>query len=336
MPRTLQIPRPDDFHVHLRQGEGLAAYARREALHFGRALVMPNTLPPLSGPESLGAYRAAILEATAGLSFEPLLSFKLLPGMARQTVLACAAAGALVGKYYPAGATTNAQDGIREPGEIAEALAAMEEAGLILSIHGEDQEAPALEREAAFLPVVDGILSSYPRLRLILEHLSTREGLAFVQAGPERLAGTLTAHHLLLSLDDLLGEGLEAHLFCKPVLKPAVHRDALRAAVFSGLPRLFFGSDSAPHPRVKKESGRAPAGIYSAPTALPALAGLFDRAGALDRLEPFLCSRGADFYRLPRPRGRLTLVEEAWTVPAELDGSVPLLAGQTLAWKAIE
>lgn len=336
LPRTLVFPRPDDFHVHLRQGEGLAAYARREARSFGRALVMPNTLPPLSSPESLASYCAAILEATAGLPFVPLLSFKLLPGMTRQAVLACAAAGALVGKYYPAGATTNAQDGIREPREIAEALAAMEEADLILSIHGEDPEAPALEREAAFLPVAEGILAAYPRLRLILEHLSSKEGLAFVQEGPERLAGTLTAHHLLLSLDDLLGEGLEAHLFCKPVLKPRSHRDALRAAAFSGQPRLFFGSDSAPHPRAKKESGRAPAGIYSAPTGLPALAGLFAQAGALERLEPFLCARGADFYRLPRPSGRLTLIEEAWTVPAEIDGCVPLLAGQTLAWKIQE
>lgn len=336
MARTLALPRPDDFHVHLRQGEGLAAYARREARHYGRALAMPNTLPPLSDPESLLAYRKAVLEATAGLGFLPLLAFKLLPGMGREAVLACAAAGAVVGKYYPAGATTNAQDGIAEPSQIEEALGAMEASGLILSIHGEDPSAPVLEREAAFLPVVEGILSSHPELRIILEHLSTREGLAFVLDGPERLAGTLTAHHLLLSLDDLLGEGLEAQLFCKPILKPQAHRAALRAAAFAGHPRLFFGSDSAPHPRAAKESGRAPAGIYSAPTALPALVGLFSGAGALAELEPFLCARGADFYGLPRPEGRITLVEEAWTVPAELDGSVPLLAGKTLAWKVQE
>lgn len=194
---------------------------------------------------------------------------------------------------------------------------------------------PSSRGKRPFSPVVESILDGHPRLRLILEHISTREGLAFVLGGPDRLAGTLTAHHLILSLDDLMGEGLEAKLFCKPVLKPRLHGKALREAVFRGHPRLFFGSDSAPHPRAAKESGRAPAGIYSAPTALPALAALFAEAGALDQLEPFLCARGADFYRLPRPTGNLTLVEESWTVPAEIDGCLPLFAGATLAWKVL-
>jgi dihydroorotase len=212
----------------------------------------------------------------------------------------------------------------------------MEESGLVLSIHAEDPAAPSLDREAAFLPVVGCILAAYPRLKVIVEHISCEEGLRFVLAGPCRLAGTVTAHHLLFSLEDFLGEGLDPHLFCKPILKPAAGRDALRAAVFRGEPRLFFGSDSAPHPRAAKESGRAPAGIYSAPTALPALAGLFDGAGALAQLGPFLCERGAAFYGLPPARGRFALVEEEWIVPEELDGAVPMLHGRKLSWRVEE
>ncbi|MBL8966980.1 MAG: dihydroorotase, partial [Spirochaetaceae bacterium] len=183
------------------------------------------------------------------------------------------------------------------------------------------------------LPVLERLLAAYPRLKIVLEHLSGREALAFVLAGPARLAGTLTAHHLLLSLEDLLGEGLSPHLYCKPLLKGEADRDALREAAFRGEGMLFFGSDSAPHARAAKESGRAPAGIYSSPAALPALAGLFERAGALGALGDFVAGRGAAFYGLPAPSGSLELVREAWEVPAEVDGAVPLLAGSRLPWR---
>jgi dihydroorotase len=335
----ITLPCPDDFHAHLRRGPAMPAYARREAASFGRALIMPNTIPPIASGRELEAYRSEILAAAPGL--EPLMTFKLLPGMGADAVLDCAGAGAIAGKYYPVGSTTNAEDGVPSPEAVFEELTAMEEAGLVLSIHPEAPDAPVLEREAAFLPEVDRILAAHPRLRVVLEHLSTRAALSYVLAGPERLAGTVTAHHLLLSLDDLLGGALDPHLFCKPVLKPQADRDALRDAVLrgmapGGLPaargRLFFGSDTAPHPRSAKEHRRAASGIYSAPSALCALVGLFEEAGALEALAPFVAGDGAAFYGLPSPAGGIVLVREEWTVPEELDGAVPMLAGRRLAW----
>ncbi len=309
----------------------MTGYARREAASFGRALLMPNTLPPIANPAALEAYRAAVISAAPSL--EPLMSFKLLPGMTAKEVEALAAAGAVAGKYYPIGATTNSADGIHAPEEVADALAAMEKIGLILSIHGEDPSAPVLDREVAFLPALDRILATHPRLRVSLEHISTREALAYVLSGPARLAATVTAHHLLLSLDELLGEGLNPHLYCKPLLRPAKDRDALREAVFRGERKLFFGSDSAPHPRAAKESGRASAGIYAAPTAIPALAGLFEAEGALTSFTSFVTRNGAAFYGLPPPRGMLELLCEPWEVPPETDGAVPMLAGRSLRWR---
>ncbi len=343
MARRIILPRPDDFHVHLRSGERLNAYTRREAGFFGRALVMPNTLPPIVDASSITAYRSAILAASdASLTvmdaFEPLMTFKLLPGMTAAQVGECARAGAIAGKYYPAGATTNSADGISDPAQVAEALGTMEKLGLVLCIHGEDPNAPVLEREGAFLPAAEGLLARYPGLRIVLEHLSTRIALDFVLAGPDRLAGSLTSHHLLCSMDELLGESLDPHLFCKPVLKAAADRDALRAAAFGqvspgqGGGRLFFGSDSAPHPRAAKEGPKPPAGIYSSPTALAALVSLFVESGAEAALRPFLCENGAAFYRLPPAQGSIALEESPWTVPDELDGCVPFLAGKTLPW----
>lgn len=315
----------------------MAAYARREALSFGRAMVMPNTVPPIASAEAIEAYRgeirAASAEAAAG--FEPLMTFKILPGMSAESVRACAAAGAIAGKYYPAGSTTNAADGVPDPAEAGEALAAMEEAGLVLSIHAEDPAAPILEREAAFIPTLERILAAHPRLRMVVEHISTAELLGFVLACPGRVAGGITAHHLLLSLDDLMGEALDPHLYCKPTLKGRADRDALREAVFRGEGKLFFGSDSAPHPRSAKEGRRAASGIYSAPCAVQALASLFDEADAMGELELFISRRGAAFYGLPPARGRLVLERRAWTVPEEADGVVPMLAGRQLAWSSV-
>lgn len=322
----------------------MGAYAARHAAVFGRALVMPNTIPPVSSAAEVEAYRREIGAATAGsgrsgAAFQPLMTFKLFPGMSRRAVLACADAGAIAGKYYPAMSTTNAEDGIADQAAVEEALAAMEERGLVLSIHGEESSAPSLEREAAFLPRVEDVLSRHPRLRVVLEHISTRESLDFVlsagrgRASDGRLAATVTAHHLLLSLDDLLGSALDPHLFCKPVLKPRADRDALRDAVLSGKPRLFFGSDSAPHPRAAKEGRRAASGVYSAPSALPALAALFEEAGRLEGLARFVAAEGASFYGLPPPHGSLELLRERWIVPEEVDGVVPLLAGAALPWR---
>jgi len=330
----LALPRPDDFHAHFRQGAAMALYVAREAASFGRAVAMPNTLPPVADAAGIAGYRR-MLEAAVprGLEFQPLMTFKLLPGMDAATVRACAAAGAIAGKYYPAGATTNAADGPRNPEDVVPALDAMEEAGLVLSIHGEAPDAPAFDREARFLDTVASIMDRWPRLKIVLEHLSSAAAADFVAAGPARLAGTITAHHLLYTADDFLGGGLNPHLFCKPIIKFADDRDALRKAAFSGSPKFSFGSDTAPHPRAAKESGSAPGGIYSAPTALPALAGLFERSSAFPALEGFVAGFGAGFYGLEPPRGTLRLRREAWRVPEEIDGAVPMCAGTILDWR---
>lgn len=332
----LVVPRPDDFHVHLRQGPQAALYARRHAAVFGRALIMPNTVSPVADAPSVARYRAEIMGALPkGAEFLPLMTFKLLPGMSARSVEACAAAGAIAGKYYPAGSTTNAADGPASPDSVAEALAAMEEADIVLCLHGEDAEAPALERERVFLDTVEEILSRWPRLRVVLEHLSTKEAVDFVASGPARLGATVTAHHLLFTIDDMLGAGLNPHLFCKPLIKGDKDRAALRQAVFSASPRFFFGSDSAPHARAAKESGFAPAGVYSSPAAIPALAGLFEAQGALGAFKPFVAGSGARFYRLPPPAGTLKLRRETWQLPAEIDGVVPMCAGSKLAWRLV-
>jgi len=330
----LILPMPDDFHVHLRQGEAMALYARRHAGSFGRAMVMPNTIPPIADAVSLIRYRDEISSRIpSGSDFIPLMTFKLLPGLSGATVAACAGACAVAGKYYPAGATTNASDGPSRPDDVKEALDAMQELDIVLSIHGEDPEFPAMEREAAFLPTVERILGRWPKLRVVLEHLSTKEAVDFVRRGPDRLAATITAHHLLFTIDDMLGEGLNPHLFCKPILKTAVDRDALVEAALSGSPKFFFGSDSAPHPRPAKERASAPGGIYSSPTAIPALAELFESKGYIGALEAFVARFGAKYYRLSPPGGELRLRKESWTVPVEIDGVVPMCAGATMEWK---
>lgn len=330
---TFTLPKPDDFHVHLRQGPPLHLYARRHADSFGRAVVMPNTVPPIADASTLARYGEEIAGFTRDCGFLPLMAFKLLPGMEAKTVEACVAAGAVAGKYYPAGATTNAADGPSSPEAVADALDAMEEADIVLSIHGEAPEVPSLEREGAFLGTVEKILGRWPRLRIVLEHLSTKESVDFVLSGPDRLGATITAHHLLFTLDDMLGAGLNPHLFCKPILKSARDRDALREATFSAMPRIFFGSDSAPHERAAKERAAAPGGVYSAPTAIPALVGLFESEGALAALAPFVASSGARFYRLAPPSGTLHLRREAWSVPDMIDGVVPMCAGTVLGWR---
>ncbi len=312
----------------------MGAYVARTAAHFGRFLAMPNVVPPLVTGAGISDYRKAVAASVvaSGFSAVPLTSFKLVPGMGREAVLGCAAAGAIAGKYYPAGATTNAADGVTDPDSVAAELGAMEESGLVLSIHGEDPLVPALEREQAFLPVVDCLVVRYPRLRIVLEHVSTIEAVEAVKAWPARVAATITAHHLSYTMDDLLGDRLDPGFYCKPLLKTARDRQALVEAAVSGSPRFFFGSDSAPHLPAAKTSGAA--GSYSAPVAMSLLATVFEQAGALEKLEGFCSEAGAEFYGLCRNQGSLTLTRESWVVPALLDGVAPLAAGRTLSWVA--
>lgn len=331
---VLELPRPDDFHVHLRQGPPLAAYAARSARHFGRALAMPNTVPPISSGRALGDYRRAVLAGMAGYACAPLFAFKLLPGMGAAAVRDCADAGALAGKYYPVGSTTNAADGVPSPESVAEELEAMEELGLVLSVHAEDPARPVLEREEAFLPVLERVIGRYPRLKLVMEHVSSRVGVRAVIAWPERVAATITAHHLSFTVDDLLGERLSPSFYCKPVLKSERDRDALLKAAGSGSPKFFFGSDSAPHPPEAKAAGAA--GCYAAPTALALLAEAFEGLGRLDALAGFASRAGAAFYGLPPNEGLIRLERTPWRVPELIDGVTPLAAGRTLRWRVVE
>jgi dihydroorotase len=327
----LRIAAPDDFHVHLRQGDALAAYARRTAAQFPRALVMPNTVPPVTSVPTLTAYREQILRAAPGL--QPLMTFKVTEELTEQAVQQLAAAGAVAGKLYPRGVTTHAEDGVRDVQALYPAFAAMEREGVVLCIHGEEPGTFVLDRERTFLPRLGELAARFPRLRIVFEHASTKEAVAQVADLPATVAATITVHHLLLTLDDLLGTGISPHHFCKPVVQTPDDREALRRAAFSGSRKFFFGSDSAPHPRSHKECSHGAAGVYSAPVALPALCELFLAEADAAALEAFASCNGAAFYGLRRNEGTVALADDPWQVPAEVDGAVPLLAGRTLRYR---
>lgn len=331
--KEITIRRPDDFHLHLRQGENMGTYAAESAASFRRALIMPNTLPPVCDPAGLKAYREDILKNTRG--FTPLMTFKILPDMKAEDIRPLKEAGALAGKLFPAGVTTNSEDGISSLDQIRDVLFAMEEEEMVLSIHGEDPDASILEREVRFLPQLENLVSSYGKLKIVLEHISNRESLLFLNELPERVAGTITIHHLLYTLDDLMGGALNPHLFCKPVVKKEEDRRALADAVLNGSSRLFFGSDSAPHLKENKENAAASAGVFSSPVLMPLLADFFERDGCLQELEAFVSERGAGFYGLPLNRESLTLKKETWQVPDLIGGAVPLLAGSELSWRVL-
>ncbi|MDR1760769.1 MAG: dihydroorotase [Fibrobacter sp.] len=327
----LILPLPDDFHVHLRQDEALAGYVSDYAEQFGRGLVMPNTIPPITTPELLLDYKQKILASAS--RFEPLMTFKLHAAYSRDTLEKMKASGAAAGKYYPAGVTTNSQDGISELESVFPVLEMMEDLGFVLSIHGEEPSAFCLDRESAFIWRVERIAERFPKLKVVFEHLSTAAAVDFVLNAPENVAATITVHHLMLTLDDVIGDGLQPHHFCKPLPKFPADREAVRAAAFSGRSKIFFGSDSAPHPREKKECAPGAAGVYTAPVAIPLLAEIFENAGKLSLLPDFIGGFGADFYGLPRTSESITLVREPWVVPDSYHGAVPLAAGKTLQWK---
>lgn len=332
---ALTMRMPDDFHVHLREGDALPGYARATAAMFGRAMVMPNTLPPVTNSSDVERYRQEILNAVGDFPyFAPLMTFKLTdPKRQAAEISALQASGVIAGKFYPRGATTNSEDGISDFKELYPICEAMEEQGLVLSVHAEDPTAFILEREREFLPVIRQLARDFPRLKIVIEHVSSAEGVEAVLGLPESVAATITLHHLMLTLDDLLGDRMRPHLFCKPIVKRPADREALREAVRSGNSRFFFGSDSAPHPREAKEGALCSAGVYTAPVLLPALVQLFESLGCIERLEDFVSGFGADFYGLPRSSDTIALVHRGWTVPAEMDGVVPFLAGQTISWQ---
>ncbi|TVQ23476.1 MAG: dihydroorotase [Spirochaetaceae bacterium] len=345
------IRRPDDFHVHLRQDALLGPVVRETARSFGRVLVMPNTVPPITTAAQLCDYRRAILAelgapgraVSATGSFEPLMTFKVVQDIDPRSVPDLAAAGAVGGKLYPHGVTTNSSDGARTIDPLLPVIEAMEAADLVLEIHAESPDAFCLDREASYLPVIESLVFRYPRLRVVIEHVSSAETVAFLSDMPARVGATVTVHHLLLTLDDVIGGELRPHHFCKPIAKRPEDRDALIDRVLAGDPRYFFGSDSAPHLRGDKESDCGCAGIYTAPVAIPLLVDLFERHGVPIResdagtgdgpsMERFVSRLGAEFYRLAPSTGSLTVERVAWTVPSVCEGVVPFHAGHDLAW----
>jgi dihydroorotase len=330
---SLNIPKPDDFHVHLRQGSLLKLVTPFTAAHFSRALVMPNTEPPILTARDAVNYAAELRSASPqGMNFQPLTTIKLTKLTTNVSVENAAAVGVLAAKFYPQGMTTNASDGPvnlhdLQPG----VLDAMQESDLVLCVHAEAVGVFCLDREIAFLPELDEYVRVFPRLRIVLEHLSTRGAVEAVEGWPANVAATVTPHHLVLTLDDLIGSELHPHSFCKPVPKTLDDQRALIRAVTSGKPKFFLGTDSAPHWRTAKEESGA-AGIFNAPVALQVLAQVFEDAGALGRLGDFVAAFGADFYRLPRNRDRIELVRRSVRIPNDYEGIVPLWAGREARW----
>jgi dihydroorotase len=340
----LKLARPFDAHVHLRDGDALETVVPHVARDFGRALVMPNLRPPVTTAEQADAYRGRIrMNQLPGQDCDWLMSLYLTDNTSADDVARAARTrGVVACKLYPAGATTNSDHGVTDYARIDDALAAMDEHGLLLLVHGEvtRDEVDVFDREARFLDeVLAKILVRHPGLKVVLEHVTTAVGVEFVEQGGDRLAGTLTAHHLLHNRNHLLVGGIHPHLYCLPVLKRERDRQALLAAATSGSRRFFLGTDSAPHARGAKECAEGCAGCYTSPIALALYAEAFESAGALERLEDFASHFGSDFYGLPRIEEQIHLervetpVSDSYAF--EDDVLVPLRAGGTVAWRVV-
>ena len=339
---TLTITRPDDWHLHLRDGAALAAVLPHTARQFARAIVMPNLRPPVTTTAQAFEYRARILAALpGGMAFEPLMTLYLTDLTTADEIVRARASGIVHGvKLYPAGATTNSDSGVTDVRRCAPALEAMQREGVPLLVHGEvtHGEVDVFDRERVFLEkVMQPLRRDFPALKVVFEHITTQDAADYVAASDEHTAATLTAHHLLYNRNALFTGGLRPHWYCLPVLKRERHRQALLRAATGGSPKFFLGTDSAPHAAAMKEQSVCGAGCYTAPAALELYAEAFEAAGALDRLEAFASFNGPDFYGLPRHSGRVTLRREAWTLPETLPfGQTlikPLRGGETLNWK---
>jgi len=346
-PSRLTLTRPDDWHLHLRDGAALAAVVPATASVFARAIVMPNLKPPITTVAAAAAYRDRILAvrpARQQADFTPLMTLYLTDNTSPDEVKRAKESGFVHAfKYYPAGATTNAEAGVTKLERAYAALAEMESEDVVLCVHGEvtDADVDMFDRERVFVDrQLAQIVSDFPGLRIVVEHITTREAAQFVTDAGPHIAATITPQHLLYSRNALFAGGLRPHHYCLPILKREAHRVALVAAATSGNPKFFLGTDSAPHARAAKEHACGCAGCYSAPIALPLYAEAFEDAGGLDRLEGFASWFGADFYHLPRNVGHVTLVRETDAVPAELPfgehSIVPLRAGESVRWRVAE
>ena len=342
--KTLTLTRPDDCHLHLRDGEQMRAVLPDTARRFARAIVMPNLKPPIITAEMALTYREHILAALPpDMRFEPLMTLYLTDNTAPSEIFEGRRNGTIHGvKYYPAGATTNSAAGVTDIARCYRTLAAMEETGMPLLVHGEvtDPAVDVFDREKSFLDrVLMPLTQRFPQLRIVFEHITTQEAVEFVTGAWGHIAATITARHMLLNRNAMFQGGIRPHHYCLPVLKRESHRQKLVEAATSGNPKFFLGTDSAPHPRSAKESTCGCAGVYTAYAAIELYAEAFEQAGALDKLEAFASFHGADFYKLPRNKDSITLKKESWNVPSQLDfGSetlIPLRAGESLAWKLI-
>ncbi|HEV2042708.1 MAG TPA: dihydroorotase [Casimicrobiaceae bacterium] len=339
---TLTITRPDDGHLHLRDGEMMRSVVGATARTFARAVVMPNLMPPVTTVAAAAAYRDRILAALpAGSTFAPLMTLYLTDNTPAEEIVRARASGFVIGaKYYPAGATTHSDSGVTDLSQVYAALAAMEKHGLPLLVHGEvtDPDIDIFDRERVFIDrQLSRIVRDFPTLKIVLEHITTTEAAQFIDAAGPHIGATITPQHLLWSRNALLAGGMRPHFYCMPVLKREAHRLSLVRVATGGSPKYFLGTDSAPHARNAKESACGCPGCYSAHAAIELYAEAFDGADALERLEAFASFHGADFYGLPRNTATITLKREAWVVPATYPFGehtvVPLRAGETMRWR---
>jgi dihydroorotase len=343
---SITITRPDDWHLHLRDGEQLRAVLSHTAKQFARAIIMPNLRPPVTTVEMALTYRARILAALPAAlqsAFEPLMTLYLTDNTAPAEIVRAKESGMIHGvKLYPAGATTNSDAGVTDIAKCYATLTVMERNDLPLLVHGEvtDVDVDVFDREKVFIErIVAPLAQRFPGLRIVFEHVTTRDAVQFVTAAPGNIAATITAHHLLLNRNAIFQGGIRPHHYCLPVLKREMHRQALLAAATSGNPKFFLGTDSAPHGQKSKENACGCAGIFTAHAAIELYATAFEQAGALDKLEVFASFHGADFYRLPRNTSSITLQKESWIVPEQFDFGgeplIPLYAGAPLNWKLV-
>lgn len=341
MTDQITLTRPDDWHLHVRDGAILNAVVPATAACFGRAIIMPNLTPPVTTASAATAYRERIIDAAPDTGFQPLMTLYLTESTTPETIQEARAAGVVAAKLYPAGATTNSDSGVTDIRNIYPVLEAMAECGMLLLVHGEvtDPAIDIFDREKVFLErVLAPTMEAFPALKVVLEHITTADSAEFIlQHSGDRLAATVTPQHLMYNRNHMLSGGIKPHLYCLPILKRNRHQQALRDAVASGDSRFFLGTDSAPHARHHKESACGCAGCYSAYGAIGLYADVFEELGILDRLEAFASFNGADFYGLPRNTDTITLIREPWTMPQQLvladDTIVPLKAGETVNWR---
>ena len=338
---TLTITRPDDWHVHLRDGDVLKDTVKDISRYFGRAIIMPNLVPPVMNAEQAVQYHSRIQAENQSEHFQPLMVLYLTDNTTVADIKECQESGVVyAAKLYPAGATTNSASGVTDIKNIYPILEAMQDVGMPLLLHGEvtDNEVDIFDREKVYIDtILTPVVKDFPNLRIVLEHITTKDAVDFVNSASDNVAATITAHHLLFNRNDMLVGGIRPHFFCLPILKRNIHQQALVEAAISGSHKFFLGTDSAPHTKENKENACGCAGSYTAHAAIELYAEVFEQENALDKLEGFASFNGPDFYKLPRHTDTITLVKEAWDVPATMPFGdnvvVPVRGGEQIAWQ---